>query len=132
MARYRTDLARARGLGAAKHGAGHWLTERITSIALAPLSVWGVFAALRLASAPDYDYAVDWLQQPANAVLLLLLLFVSFVHMHAGMRVIIEDYIERISTKAALLLLNLAVCVVGGAVALFSVLKVALGGVGVF
>ena len=132
MARYRTDLARARGLGAAKHGAGHWLTERITSIALAPLSVWGVFAALRLASAPDYGYAVDWLQHPANAVLLLLLLFVSFVHMHAGMRVIIEDYIERISTKAALLLLNLAVCVVGGAVALFSVLKVALGGVGAF
>jgi succinate dehydrogenase / fumarate reductase membrane anchor subunit len=132
MARYRTDLARARGLGAAKHGAGHWLTERITSIALAPLSVWGVFAALRLGGSPDYGSAVDWVQEPINAVLLMVLLFVSFVHMHAGMRVIIEDYIEKTLTKAVLLLINLAVCVLAGTLAIFSILKVALGGVGVF
>ena len=67
----------------------------------------------------------------AAPVLLILLLAISFIHMHAGMRVIVEDYIHKTLSKSALLLLNLAVCVVFGALAVFSILKVALGG-GVF
>lgn len=130
MSGYRTDLSRARGLGAAKHGAGHWLTERITSIALAPLCIWAVFAAFRLATL-DFAGAVLWVQQPLNAVLLVLLFAVSFLHMHAGMRVIVEDYIHTTLNKSVLLLLNLTICVLFGALAVFSILKVALGG-GIF
>jgi succinate dehydrogenase / fumarate reductase membrane anchor subunit len=48
--------------------------------------------------------------------------------MHAGMRVVVEDYIHKTTTKAGLLLLNLFVCVLFGALAVFSVLKVALSG----
>jgi succinate dehydrogenase / fumarate reductase membrane anchor subunit len=44
------------------------------------------------------------------------------------MRVVIEDYIHRKITKAGLLLLNLFVCALFGALALFSILKVALSG----
>lgn len=130
MSRFRTDLSRARGLGAAKHGAGHWLSERITSVLLAPLSVWAVAAAFKLA-ASDYASAVLWVQDPVNAVLLVLLLLISFVHMHAGMRVIVEDYIHTTLSKSALLLANLAVCLFAGGLAVFSILKVALGG-GIF
>jgi len=124
---YRTDLSRARGLGPAKHGASHWLAERISAIALAPLSIWAIFAALRLAGEP-HRAAVAWLSQPVNAVLLVLLMATSFWHMHAGMRVIVEDYIHKTLSKSALLLLNLFVCVLGGTAAIFSILKVALGG----
>ena len=130
MSGYRTDLSRARGLGAAKHGAGHWLTERITSIALAPLCIWAVFAAFRLATL-DFGGAVLWVQQPLNAVLLVMLFAVSFLHMHAGMRVIVEDYIHTTLNKSVLLLLNLAICTLFGALAVFSILKVAFGG-GIF
>lgn len=125
--RYRTPLGRARGLGAAGHGAGHWLSERISSLALVPLVLWIVYASLRLAGA-GYDGAVAWVSQPLNAVLLALLLAISFQHMHAGMRVVVEDYIHKTTTKAVLLLINLFVCVLFGALAVFSVLKVALGG----
>ena len=128
--RYRTDLARARGLGPAKTGAGHWLSERITSILLAPLSIWAVFAGFRLASV-DYATAVAWLQQPFNAVMLLLLAVVSFIHMHAGMRVIVVDYIHKTLTKSLLLVANLMVCLLFAALAVVSILKVALGG-GIF
>ena len=128
--RYRTDLARARGLGASKTGAGHWLQERITSILLVPLSVWAVFAAFRLASV-DYATAVAWLQRPFNSVMLVLLVVVSFIHMHAGMRVIVEDYIHKTLSKSALLVINLMVCLLAGALAVMSILKVALGG-GIF
>lgn len=124
---YRTDLSRARGLGAAGHGAGHWISERVSSLALAPLVLWIAYAALQIAGS-GYEGAVVWVRQPLNAVLLVLLLAISFHHMHAGMRVVVEDYIHKTLTKAALLLLNLFVCVLGGALAVFSVLKVALSG----
>ena len=128
MADFRTPLSRARGLGAAKHGVSHWIAERVSAVALIPLVLWGVFAVLRLA-ATDYDGAVAWVQaSPLNPVLLSLLALVSFAHMHGGMRVIVEDYEHRPLAKATLLLLNVFVCVLGGALALFSILKVALGG----
>jgi succinate dehydrogenase / fumarate reductase membrane anchor subunit len=127
MASYRTSLSRARGLGAAGHGVGHWISERVTSIALVPLVIWAVWSALDLA-AGDYGTAVDWLGSPVNAVLLALLLLVGFWHMHAGLRVVIEDYIERTLTRTGLLILNFLVCALFAALALFSVAKVAIIG----
>jgi len=125
--RYRTPLARARGLGAAGEGVGHWVSERVTSLALVPLVVWIAYAGLRLAGT-DYDGAIAWVREPLNAVLLALLLAISFHHMHAGMRVVVEDYLERPLTRQAVLVLNFFVCVLAGALAVFSVLKVALSG----
>lgn len=127
MENYRTPLRRARGLGSAKHGVGHWLAERITSVALVPLVLWAVFGVITLAGT-DYYGAVAWISQPVNAVLMVLLTAISFLHMHAGMRVIVEDYIHKTLTKSALLLLNLFVCGLAGSLAVFSILKVALGG----
>jgi succinate dehydrogenase / fumarate reductase membrane anchor subunit len=124
---YRTPLARARGLGAAGHGAGNWISERLSSLALVPLVLWVIYAGLQLAGA-GYDGAVAWVRHPLNAVLLVLLLATSFQHMHAGMRVVVEDYIHKATTKAVLLILNLFVCVLFGALAVFAVLKVALSG----
>ncbi len=128
MSSYRTDHSRARGLGSAKHGASHWIGERVTSIALAPLSLWAIYVGMYLARA-SYADAIAWVANPLNGVLTCLLLLVSFVHMHAGMRVIVEDYIHKTFSKVALLVLNLFVCVLAGGLGVFAVLKVAfLGG----
>jgi len=127
MVSYRTPLSRARGLGSAKHGVGHWISERVGAIALVPLTLWGVFAVLRLA-AGDYTFAVHWIGQPINAVLMVLLLAISFWHMQSGLRVVIEDYIHVTLNKTALLVLNLFVCGLAGSLAVFSILKVAFGG----
>ena len=127
MVSYRTPLSRARGLGSAQHGAGHWISERVTAIALAPLTIWAVYGVLQLA-AGDYAFAVRWIQSPLNAVLVTLTLAISFWHMQAGLRVVVEDYIHKALTKSALLILNLFVCGLAGALAIFSILKVALSG----
>jgi len=127
MASYRTPLSRARGLGAAHHGVGAWISERVAAIALVPLTLWAVFGVLRLA-AGDYGAAVAWISDPLNAVLMVLTLAISFSHMHAGMRVVIEDYIHVTLNKSMLLIANLFVCGLAGALAVFSILKVALGG----
>ena len=60
---YRTPLGRARGLGSAKHGVSHWISERVSSIALVPLTLWVCFGVIRLA-AGDYDFAVAWISIP--------------------------------------------------------------------
>jgi len=127
MVSYRTPLGQARGLGSAKHGVNNWIAERVSSVALVPLSLWGVFSAITL-SRLGYDGAAMWLRSPLNAVLAGLLAVVSFQHMHAGLRVVIEDYIHKSSSKSLLLLLNLFVCVLGAALAVFCILKVALTG----
>jgi succinate dehydrogenase / fumarate reductase membrane anchor subunit len=124
---FRTPMSVARGLGSAKHGVGHWISERVAAVALVPLVIWGVYAVLRLATL-DYFAAVEWIGSPINATLMILLIAISCAHMHGGMRVIIEDYIEKHLTKAGLLLLSLFVSGLAAALATISILKVALGG----
>jgi succinate dehydrogenase / fumarate reductase membrane anchor subunit len=126
---YRTPLSRARGLGSAKEGVHRFIGERATAIALVPLSLWAVYAVLQVAPV-GYEGAVVLLQSPVNAVLAALLIAVSCAHMEMGMRVIVEDYIHKASTKIILLLLNAGVCWLGGALGVFSILKVALLGAG--
>ena len=121
---YRTSLGRARGLGSAKHGVGAFIAERVTGIALVPMVIWGIWSAIVVARGGYYG-AITWLNSPVNAVLLVLTLAVGFWHMQIGMRVVIEDYIDKPLTKGALLLLNLFLCVLLGALAIFAVLKVA-------
>jgi len=124
MAGYRTSLGKARGLGSAKHGVGGFITERVTAIALVPLTLWGVWSAILVARG-GYEDAIAWITSPVNAVLLAVTLVVGFWHMQVGMRVIIEDYIEKAFGRAALLLLNLFACVLACALGVFSVLKLA-------
>jgi succinate dehydrogenase / fumarate reductase membrane anchor subunit len=125
---FRTPRGRVRGLGAAKHGVGAWIGERVTAAALVPLVLWAVYSALRLASL-DYASTVRWMHNPLNATLILLLIVVGFVHMHAGLRVVVEDYIHKPFSKSGLLLLNLFVCALVGSLAVISILRVALVGI---
>ena len=127
MSRYRTPLSRARGLGAAGHGAGHWISERVSALALVPLTLWAVYAAIHLAP-QGRDGAIVWLTDPLNAVLMVLTFAVSFWHMHSGLRVVIEDYLDTIVPRTVALVANLFICVLAGGLAVFSILKIAFGG----
>lgn len=124
---YRTPLSQARGLGSAKHGVGHWVSERVAAIALVPLVIWGAYSVILLA-AMDYYETAAWIGNPVNATLVILTIFLSTTHMISGVRVVIEDYVYSHLNKAACLLLNLFIGWLAGALAIFSILKVALGG----
>ena len=126
-----TAKRRVEGLGSAHHGAGTWIKERVSSIALVPLGLWGLWSAIKLAGS-GYDGAIAFVNEPLNAVLLILLVLTSLYHMQLGMRVVVEDYVHKPFGKGALLILNLFVCAILAVVATFSILKVAFGaGIGV-
>ncbi len=89
----RSQLGRARGLGAAKSGLHHWWVERVTAIALVPLTIWFIYAVLHLLGAPQAAVH-HFVAHPVNTVLLLALVAMTFHHMQLGLQVVMEDYIE--------------------------------------
>jgi succinate dehydrogenase / fumarate reductase membrane anchor subunit len=127
MTSYRTPLGRARGMGSAKHGVGHFIAQRVSAILLVFLVFWAVGSALGLAHA-DFAAATDWLRSPYNAVPLALIIAVGAFHMQLGMRTIIEDYIHRPLSKHLLVLVSQILCWLATVAGVFSILKVAFGG----
>src|SRR3954465_1268313 len=120
-----SPLARVRGLGSAREGAGHWWAERATSVALVGLVAWLLISLLRLGRL-DYGTVREWLADPWAAVPMLLLILVTLRHLRDGLQVAIDDYVHDEGNRFfTLLLLNFAT-VAGGALALFSVLRIAL------
>jgi succinate dehydrogenase / fumarate reductase membrane anchor subunit len=129
MADLRTPLNRARGLGSAKHGVGHFIGQRVSAAALVILICWS-FSQTPFLAAGGYDGARAWLASPLNAALASLTLLTGFYHAQLGMRVVIEDYIERQGARTLLLVLNVFVAWAAAAVAVISLLKVAFIGGG--
>jgi len=130
MAVIRTPLGRARGAGASGHGVGHFIAQRVTAIALIVLVSWAAWSAIDIARG-DYDSVATWLRSPLNAALASLTAVAAFWHMQLGVRTIIEDYFAKASTKAALLVLNIFVAWLGGALTVLALLKVAFSPTGV-
>lgn len=122
----RTPLGQVRGLGSAKDGTGDFWLQRLTAIALVPLSVWFTFAVFGLVGAGHGD-VVAWLQRPAPAILMLLLIATGFYHLKLGVQVIIEDYIHGEAFKLASQIIVTLGCVALGVASAFAVLKISLG-----
>lgn len=124
--RLETPLRRARNLGSARKGAHHWWLERLTSLSTLILFVWFVVALVRL---PDYEHVtiVQWLSQPLSAVPMILLVVSTFWHARLGLIVIIEDY-EHESLRLLLVTLVNFLAMLGAALAIFSILKIAFTG----
>jgi succinate dehydrogenase / fumarate reductase membrane anchor subunit len=124
---YRTPLSNARGLGSAKSGAHHWWIQRLTAVALIPLTLWFILSIIQLTGA-DYQTAVVWISSPTNSVLMLLLIATTFHHMQLGLQVVIEDYVQGEGVKIFGIVLVKLISVLLAAAAAFAVLKIAFGG----
>jgi len=120
----RSPLGRVLGLGSAKEGTGHWLAQRVSAVALIPLTLWFMFSLLAL---PALDYATvrAWLSYPLSGFLAVLLIAVLTHHSYLGTMEVIEDYVPSAGSKfVSLLFLRFLYVLVGGA-SLFAILRVA-------
>jgi succinate dehydrogenase / fumarate reductase, membrane anchor subunit len=122
----RSPLSRVLGLGSAKDGTAHWWAQRVTAVALVPLTLWFVFSLLTL---PDFEYETvrTWLSVPITGFLALLLVGVLSYHSYLGTIVIIEDYVTSSGMKVLTLMTLRFLYVLAGGAAMFAILRLVLG-----
>ena len=121
----RTDLGRVRGLGTAKEGVHHWWMQRLTAIALIPLTLWFIISIATLNNA-SYTETVNWLSIPLVSIFMILFVSATLYHALLGVQVVVEDYIHQEGFKFLLLIGLKFIFLVLGVVAIFSLLKIAL------
>ncbi len=121
----RTPLSRAAGLGSARSGTVHFWHQRMSAVALVPLSIWFVWSALSIVGGNLAEVLV-FLGQPINAILMFLFLFAALYHMTLGIQVVIEDYIHGERIKLLFLMLNRFFALGVGFATGFALLKITL------
>lgn len=119
---FKTDLKRVRGLGSTKEGVAHWWAQRITALALIPLTIWFVASIVHLVGA-THAAVIDWVASPIPAILLILLVGAVFHHAQLGLQVVIEDYVHGEGAKLTLLLLVKAAAIVLGLTVAFAIFR---------
>jgi succinate dehydrogenase / fumarate reductase membrane anchor subunit len=122
----RTPLARVRGTGSAKSGTGHFWYQRVTAVANIPLTIAVVIIMIMLLGRNQAAVA-QILGSPAVAIIMLLFIGSTIVHMKIGMQVIIEDYVHDESAKLTLLMVNTFFTVAVGLACVYGVLKLSFG-----
>jgi len=123
--RKRSSLARAMGLGSAKEGVGHWWSQRVSAVALIPLTLWFV-ASIIAHTGSEYATFIAWLRTPIVGILMILLLIAIFYHTALGLQVVIEDYVHSSAKFAALVAVRLG-CFALAAAGIITTLRIALG-----
>jgi len=121
----RSDLGRVKGLGSAKEGVHHWRLQRITAIALVPLSLWFVVSLLCVFNGTHAE-VVEWVAAPYVTVLLVALTVLLFWHLQLGLQVVIEDYVHTAFKQIALQIALRVAAGFGALVAIVSILKISL------
>jgi succinate dehydrogenase / fumarate reductase membrane anchor subunit len=121
---YRTDRQRVHGLGAAGDGTDHWWSQRLTSIALVPLTLFFLFPFVRALGA-EWETVRAIYSTPLHAIVAVLFLLVGFNHLHQGIQVVVEDYVHDKPLRTALLLANIFVCWGLALIGVFAVAKIA-------
>lgn len=123
---FKTPRSLVTGLGSAKDGVHHWWSQRVTAVALVPLTILFVLP-FGQSLGESYEDALSTYQNPFHAIVAVLFIAVAFKHMALGLQVVIEDYVHDKAIRTAALLANTMFCGLFGAVGVFGVLKIAFG-----
>lgn len=121
----RSPLGRARGLGSARAGSHHWWAQRLTALALVPLSLWFIFSVIHLSGA-SHQVVIDWLSSPLTLSLMLALILATFHHLQLGLQVVIEDYVKGEWRKTGIVLAVKAISMFLALTCIVSALKIGL------
>ena len=82
----------------------HWWAQRLTAVALIPLSLWFIYSLTTMYIA-NYETVILWLSNLKNSLLMLLFILTLYYHAALGLQVVIEDYVESVWQRKALLLI---------------------------
>ena len=120
----RSPLGKVLGTGSARDGTAHWWAERVSAVALIPLTLWFFWSLLLLPSL-DYVTVRTWLSVPLSALLAVLLVAVTAYHSYLGTNVVVEDYVHAHAAKLFLVVLLRFVYVLCAGAGIFAILRIA-------
>jgi succinate dehydrogenase / fumarate reductase membrane anchor subunit len=119
-----SPLGKALGRGSAKSGVSHWWSQRVTAVALVPLTLWFAFQVVHLPTT-DLEAVRAWVAHGINPVLLVLLLLALAYHSALGVQVVLEDYVHAKGLKVASLLASTFAHLLLAAAGTYAVLRIA-------
>jgi len=122
----RTPLSRVRHLGAAHTGTRHFWHQRLTSVALLPLTIAFIVIVISLLGR-NHAAVKEVLGAPLIAVVMLLFVVTTVYHSWMGMQVIIEDYVTDEVWKFGTLMANLFFNCAIGLACVYAILKLSFG-----
>ncbi|MEE9320340.1 MAG: succinate dehydrogenase, hydrophobic membrane anchor protein [Granulosicoccus sp.] len=127
MKTLRTPLSEVKGLGSAREGTDHFWSQRLSALALIPLTLWLCFS---IAALPGMDYLSirEWLSNPFTAIMMILLIITGFHHSRLGMQMVIEDYISSHATRTVVIIAVTLATWVFTVIGVFSVMRITFNG----
>ena len=123
---YRSPLARVIGLGSAKEGSMHWWWQRLTAVALVPLSIWFVFSVAFSFTGECQVAVYVWITSPIVSTFLIAFVVSLFYHAQLGIQVVLEDYVHHEAMKLLLVLVTKFLSAVLVIFSIISILRIAL------
>jgi succinate dehydrogenase / fumarate reductase membrane anchor subunit len=120
-----TPLHRVQGMGASHTGTGHFWRERVTALALAPLSLWFLWAMLGMVGTSVVTPA-QFFQHTWKGALMAAFISFSLYHAALGLQVVIEDYVHTAGTKIFSLLAIRGALLACWIVSMFAILRIAV------
>ena len=124
---FQSDLGRVKGLGSSKSGTSHWWAQRVSALALIPLTLWFIYSVIKFIGMDLFAFRA-WLNEPGSVLLLSLFLIALFYHMQLGLQVVIEDYVHSEKNKIFLLLSNKFAAALFAISSLVAIIQIAYGG----
>jgi succinate dehydrogenase / fumarate reductase membrane anchor subunit len=124
MSSLQTPLHKVEGMGPSHSGTGHFWHERVTAVALIPLSLWFLYVMLGLAGTSEVT-ALRILGNPVNALLMAAFIVFSLYHAALGLQVVIDDYVQTAGAKIFLLLVVRFSVIAVGSTCLFAIVRIA-------
>ncbi len=121
---YLTDRKRVSGLGVSRGGSEHFISQRLTSIALIPLSLMFLFPFIGTLGA-DHATMLETYQHPYHAIVAVMFFIVLCKHLHLGLQVVIEDYVHAPRLLMGSLIANRLFWGATAVTAVFSIAKIA-------
>ena len=125
--KFRTPISQAKGLGSAKEGAHHWWMQRLTAIALVPLTLWFAFSIASMVAAP-FEELRQWIANPWVAAFLLLFFIVSYYHGAIGLQVVFEDYVSSEGCRLLLIIATKFILALLGTASAIAIIRIAATG----
>lgn len=102
--KYRSDLSKAKNLGSAGSGSGHWWHQRLTAILLTLITAWLFYFFWDISNSTPSEI-IEVFNKPYHVLMLTLFAMAGFYHAALGMQVVIEDYVHCRAVRLALILM---------------------------